>query len=182
MTIAIVLAVLSAAPLQAVDRAWETGMWAQAARASRAGVRAYAVETNLVRYELEETARKDVPALDAPPGGTMSFAIDGDTMYVRRKVGGDRALTIVKRAKKLAAYGATGPGHSIRLVGEGGRTITLEDGSVWTVDPRTAFKVAEWQPLAEISVHATAEDPDFNYILNNGDVDDWTFATLVSEK
>jgi len=182
VAIALVLAALWAVPLQTVDRAWQSGVWGTPGKPSRAGIRAYAVETSLARLDVEEAVAKDVPPLDTPVGGAVAFAIDGDTLYVRQKSGAERALAIVRRTKKLPTYDATGPGHSIRAVGEAGETITLEDGSVWSVDPRTAFKVAEWQPLAQISVHSTAEDPDFNYILNNGDVDDWTFATLVPPK
>lgn len=86
------------------------------------------------------------------------------------------------QASTLKHYNAAGPGHYIKAVGEDGRTVTLEDESVWSVDPRTRFKVADWKPDAEISVHVTDEDPDFNYILNNGEVDDWTFVTLISQK
>lgn len=80
---------------------------------------------------------------------------------------------------ELKTYSAAGPGHSIRAVGQDGRTVTLEDGSAWTVDPRTQYKVAEWTAGAQISVHFTDEDPDFNYILNNDDLDDWTFVRLL---
>ena len=179
---ALVLAVLWAAAPQTVDRAWQSGTWGKADRPSRAGVRAYTVETSLERFDVEEAVVKDARALEAPVGGALTFALDGDTLYVRQGAGRERALAVVKRTRKLATYAAAGSGHSVRAVGEAGETITLEYGSVWAVDPRTAFKVAEWQPLAEISVHSTAEDPDFNYILNNGDVDDWTFATLVPSR
>jgi hypothetical protein len=83
---------------------------------------------------------------------------------------------------ELKTYRAAGPGHVLRAVGAEGRTLTLEDGSVWSVDPRTQFKAASWQPDALITVVATKEDPDFNYVINNEDVDDWTFAVLVSER
>ena len=86
------------------------------------------------------------------------------------------------RAPDLKTYHAAGPGHSIQSVGDAGRTLTLEDGSVWSVDPRTQFKVSSWQDGALITVVLTKEDPDFNYVLNNEDVDDWTFAVLLSEK
>jgi hypothetical protein len=89
---------------------------------------------------------------------------------------------LAPQAPALKHYNAAGPGHYIKAVGEGGKSVTLEDESVWAVDPRTQFKVAGWKPDAEISVHLTDEDPDFNYILNNGEVDDWTFVTLVSQK
>jgi hypothetical protein len=82
----------------------------------------------------------------------------------------------------LKTYNAAGPGHSVKSIGAEGRTVTLEDSSVWSVDPRTQFKVASWETDALITVVLTKEDPDFNYILNNDDVDDWTFATLVSQK
>lgn len=83
---------------------------------------------------------------------------------------------------ELKTYKASGPGHSIQAVAEGGKTVTLEDASVWAVDARTQYKVAQWPAGAQISVHLTDEDPDFNYILNNDDVDDWTFVTLISQK
>jgi hypothetical protein len=86
------------------------------------------------------------------------------------------------RRPDLKTYRSAGPGHAIQSIGEGGKTVMLEDGSVWAVDARTQFKVAGWEAGAQISVHLTVEDPDFNYILNNEDVDDWTFATLVSQK
>lgn len=91
------------------------------------------------------------------------------------------ALMAVAPAQRpdLKTYGAAGPGHEIRAIGQDGKTVTLEDGSVWTVDPRTEYKVADWAVGAQISVHFTAEDPDFNYILNNDDLDDWTFVRLL---
>ncbi|HEX4517683.1 MAG TPA: thioredoxin family protein [Polyangiaceae bacterium] len=79
----------------------------------------------------------------------------------------------------LQTYGAAGPGHAIKTIDRDGATVTLEDGSVWTVDPRTQYLVAEWQAGAQISVHFTEEDPAFNYILNNDDIDAWTFVTLA---
>jgi len=82
----------------------------------------------------------------------------------------------------LKTYNAAGPGHSIKAIGEDGRTLTLEDGSVWSVDQRTQFKVAAWEEGALITVVLTKEDPDFNYVLNNEDVDAWTFAVLLSQK
>jgi hypothetical protein len=92
------------------------------------------------------------------------------------------ASAAVPAAPQLKVYHAAGPGHSVKAIGESGKTVTLEDGSLWAVDPRTQFKVVEWDAGAQISVHLTDEDPDFNYILNNDDVDDWTFVTLISEK
>jgi hypothetical protein len=82
----------------------------------------------------------------------------------------------------LKTYNAAGPGHSVKAIAEDGRMVTLEDGSVWSVDQRTQYKVAHWEVGALITVVLTREDPDFNYVLNNEDIDDWTFAVLVSQK
>jgi hypothetical protein len=143
-------------------------------------VRTYAIDSADFHYEVDETAAPGTQPLKTRAGASVAFAVDNDIVYVREGDGSERRLRLLKRTRKLPHYPAAGSGHFIRATSEGGQTVTLEDGSVWDIDPRTQFKAAEWEPLAGITVHATEEDPDFNYILNNTDADDWTFATIAA--
>jgi hypothetical protein len=166
---------------QPAVRAWQTGKWGAALSSGRGNVRAYAIETDDARYDVQETPASGAAPLKTTVGAPVSFALDkndSDIVYIREDGMAERQLHLVKTTRKLKTYGAAGPGHFIRAIGDDGGTITLEDGSVWRVDPRTQFKTAEWEALAGITVHSTEEDPDFNYILNNSDEDDWTFVTL----
>ena len=56
--------------------------------------------------------------------------------------------------------------------------MTLEDGSLWDLDPTAQDRTAHWQPLAGILV--TSEDDQsesgFNYFLNNTDDDEGALA------
>jgi hypothetical protein len=179
--VAVLLAVFAVAGGQPANRVWQTGKWAAASSSARGNVHAYVIDTDDARYDVQETLASGATPLKTTAGAPVSFAldnVDSSIVYIRDDGDSERQLHLVKTTHKLRTYGAAGPGHFIRAIGEGGGTITLEDGSVWNVDPRTQFKVAGWESLASITVHATEEDPDFNYILNNSDVDDWTFVTL----
>ena len=176
------LALFAVAGGQPANRAWQTGTWGAASSSGRGNVHAYVIETDDARYDVQETVASGAAPLKTAAGAQVSFAFDNsvnDIVYIREDGNTERRLRLVKTTRKLKTYAAAGPGHFIRAVGEGGRTITLEDGSLWDVNPRVQFKVATWEPLAGITVHLTEEDPDFNYILNNDDVDDWTFVTLA---
>jgi hypothetical protein len=81
-------------------------------------------------------------------------------------------------------YAATGSGHYIKAVGPDGQSVTLEDGSVWEIDPRSWFFTVHWQPLEGITIRRTAADtdrqgavePGFNYEIDNTDQDDGALA------
>jgi hypothetical protein len=178
--VAVLLAVFAVAGGQPASRVWQTGKWGAASSSGRGNVHAYVIDTDDARYDVQETLASGATPLKTTTGAPVSFALDNnsDIVYIRDDGNSERRLHLVKTTRKLKTYGAAGPGHFIRTIGEGGGTITLEDGSVWRVDPRAQFKVAGWEALAGITVHATEEDPDFNYILNNSDEDDWTFVTL----
>jgi hypothetical protein len=183
VAVAVLLAVFAVAGGQPANRVWQAGKWGTTTTATTAGrsVRTYVIEADDARYDVQEPAAPVTVPLKTTAGAPVSFALandDSGIVYIREDVGSERQLHLVKTTRKLKTYGAAGPGHFVRAIGDGGATITLEDGSVWNVDPRTQFKVAEWESLAGITVHATEEDPDFNYILNNSDEDDWTFVTL----
>jgi len=182
---------------RAADREWQVGQWARPApapaaapsapaRGSAARPPSYAIETDAVRLELQDThppaERRVVAArVDTP----VRFAVEGDTVYV--VIGGDieYALHVAKTiqkspAKPVAAdYNAFGGGHFIKTVSQDGKLVTLEDGSVWEVDPRGWYLTLEWQPQALISVRRARAENGFAYEVQNLDVDEGVLAKYV---
>ena len=112
---------------------------------------------------------------------SVTFAVENETVYVRNGQE-ERALHLLDRRPKLKIYTAAGAGHYVKMVGAGGLTVTLEDGSVWDLDPTAQDRTAHWQPLAGILV--TSEDDQsesgFNYFLNNTDDDEGALARSQS--
>jgi hypothetical protein len=49
-------------------------------------------------------------------------------------------------------YSKLGPGHWIKIVSKSGKAITLEDGSLWEIDPADAQTAAGWPNATPISV------------------------------
>jgi len=86
--------------------------------------------------------------------------------------------------KTDVVYASAGSGHYIKAVGPDGQSVTLEDGSVWEIDPRSRFFTVHWQPLEGITVRRIASDtarqstgePGFNYEIDNIDQDDGALA------
>ena len=183
----------------AADREWQAGEWARPAPAATAPARGargltvvppprYAIETSAVRWELEDThppAERRVVA--ARVGTAVRFAVENDTVYVVGPTGNEYALHLARTVQKTTAaaapapvYSAFGGGHSIKAVTEGGKFVTLEDGSVWEVDPRGWYITVEWQPQAGITVRRAREENGFGSELDNLDTDDGVLVKLVS--
>jgi hypothetical protein len=163
------------------DRAWQPGKWADIpASRGRANIRTYAIDTEDFHYEVEEPPAPGTQPLKTRPGASVAFAVESDIVYIREDDGREHRLRLLKSTRKLKHYPSAGPGHFIRATADGGQTITLEDGSVWEIDPTKQFTTEEWRPLDGITVHAKPEEFGFNYILNNADADDWALARLVS--
>lgn len=76
-------------------------------------------------------------------------------------------------------YPASGPGHFVKEVREGGRFILLEDKSLWEVPQPSRYRTAEWQELEGISVRFADNDPPFAYELTNIDRDEGVGARWV---
>jgi hypothetical protein len=51
-------------------------------------------------------------------------------------------------------YRALGAGHSVKKVVDGGTMVTLEDGSLWDIDPDSVPDVAKWSEGTQVSVGA----------------------------
>jgi hypothetical protein len=175
-----IIALLSCAELAVAQRAWENGVWAKPMVVPNVGTpyRNYAIETNLIRLDLQETIAPGRPAIAAKVDSSVAFAIDGDMVYVKEG-DAERALRLIKRAEKLRNYSAAGGGHFITVVASEGLRITLEDNSVWEIDPRGQFKSANWLVEQGISVRSIQEEDGFNYELSNTDADEAVLARLA---
>jgi hypothetical protein len=175
---------------RAADREWQSGSWGKAAApAPGAASRTYTIETD--RFTLSvQAATREGPVAGATLGSPVSFAIEKNIVYVRQGQG-ERALRLVKRIEKFKSYSAPGGGHYIKAVSDDGLTLTLEDGSIWELDPRQQYRTAHWQPLAGITVsHIDSASlvismmrdvqSEFDYFLNNTVEDEGTLGRLVS--
>ena len=176
----IALLITAAASGRAAEREWQTGKWAKPMVVARVGTpyRNYAIETDLFRLDLQETIARGRQAIVATADAPVTFAIETNTIYIKE---GDteRALRLIKKTEKLKNYSATGGGHFIKALASAGLMITLEDGSVWEIDPRGQYRSAEWQAMQGVSVRPIREENGFNYELGNTDVDEAVLARLA---
>jgi hypothetical protein len=77
-------------------------------------------------------------------------------------------------------YQALGSGHFIRSVAMGGQFITLEDGSLWEVEPNARFEAADWKAEAPVTVRAARDRGQYPYELTNTQEDEGVRARYVS--
>ena len=77
------------------------------------------------------------------------------------------------------AYAALGPGHFIRAVNDDGQYVTLEDGSVWEIEPSRRFETADWQEQAAVTVSRANGVGVFHYELDNTQEDEGALARYV---
>jgi hypothetical protein len=175
-----IIALVACAELAVAQRTWENGVWAKPMVVPNVGTpyRNYAIETDRIRLDLQETITSGKAAIPAKVEAPVAFAIDGDMVYVKDG-DAERALRLIKRAEKLRSYSAAGGGHFITVVANEGLRITLEDNSVWEIDPRGQFKSANWLVEQGISVRSIQEESGFNYELGNTDTDEAVLARLA---
>jgi hypothetical protein len=74
-------------------------------------------------------------------------------------------------------YSSTGEGHWIKSKNDDGDIITLEDGSIWQVDPMDRVDTALWLPITNITV-IESED---GYLLINTDDGEKANAQLLHQ-
>ena len=79
-----------------------------------------------------------------------------------------------------ADYTAYGGGHLIRSVSAGGQFVTLEDGSVWEIEPAVRFQTADWQAEAPVTVRRAHGVGPFVDELVNSQEDEGALARRVS--
>jgi hypothetical protein len=81
---------------------------------------------------------------------------------------------------QTSEYTGLGGGHLLQSVSEDGRYVTLEDGSVWEIEPGVRFQTAEWQPQAPISVRTGRGMGAYSYEIVNTQDDEGAMARFVS--
>jgi len=74
------------------------------------------------------------------------------------------------KAAAPAGYTGVAAGHWVEKVTNEGRTVELEDGSVWEISATDRIYTGLWQPVTDITV-AAARQPvgEYNYSLTNKD-------------
>ena len=195
-----------AALVRAAERHWQTGTWGESSTERRmidfgpgrsgfgpptptmravADVRTFVIETDALRFELSDTVSVGRRSFEITVGTPVVFAVDKSTVYIRDSAGIERKLRLVKKTPKpraaasTAVYTALGGGHLLRAVTGAGEFLTLEDGSVWQVDPKARFQTRQWEPGAGISVRRADGENGFAYELQNIDADEGAAARYV---
>jgi hypothetical protein len=90
------------------------------------------------------------------------------------------AVSAPAASAKTAAYTGLGGGHLLRTVSDDGRYVTLEDGSVWEIEPGVRFQTMDWQPQAPITVRTTRGMDGYDYEIVNTQDDEGAMAKFVS--
>ena len=85
-------------------------------------------------------------------------------------------------AEREPAYTALGSGHLIQSVTEGGQFVTLEDGSLWDVEPSALFQTADWQPGASVTVRSSRPVGPYSYELINTQDDEAALARYMPRR
>jgi hypothetical protein len=78
-------------------------------------------------------------------------------------------------------YVATGSGHWLTESVSDGAILTLEDGSVWRVNPMDRVDTALWLPVSNVTVLERPDSP-VSYLLVNTDDDEKAVACFLGRK
>ena len=166
----VAIAVSALSPVtQAADRKWQTGTWRDSGDA-----RTYVIVAETVRLHLEDVPATERRAIEASTSGSVRFAVEGNRAFVRDPKGAEHELRVLRSVD--LNYTATGAGHFIKAMSADGLRVTLEDNSVWDLDPRSQFFTIEWRALEGISVRRSDPEQDLNYEIDNTDRDDGALA------
>jgi hypothetical protein len=167
LAVALIAAVSSAS--LAADRKWQSGIWRDSGDA-----RTYVIVTQAIRLHLEDAPGSERRALEAPAGTPVKFVVEGSRAFVLDRQGAEHELHVLRTVD--LNYTATGSGHYIKAMSEDGLRLTLEDNSVWDLDPRSQFFTIEWEPFQGIAVRRSDSEQNFNYEIDNTDTDDGALA------
>jgi hypothetical protein len=89
------------------------------------------------------------------------------------------ALEPARKPALQPAYAALGPGHFVRAVNDDGQFVTLEDGSVWEIEPSRRFETADWEVQAAVTVRRANGVGVFTYELDNTADDEGALARYL---
>jgi hypothetical protein len=153
----------------AAARKWQNGVWRDSGDA-----RTYVIVAGKVRFHLEDVPPADKRALDASAGAAVKFAVEGSRAFVRDRRNVEHELRVLRTVD--LNYTATGGGHFIKTISADGLRVTLEDNSVWDLDPRSQFFTVEWQALEGITVRRSDSEQNFDYEIDNTDRDEGALA------
>jgi hypothetical protein len=167
--IAAALVGLCVSSFSAADRRWQTGMWRDSG-----DERSYVIATSAVRLHLEDVPPREKRAMAVKAGAAVKFAVEGSRAFVLDADGAEHELHLVRSVD--LNYTATGAGHFIKAIAQDGLLLTLEDNSVWELDPRSQFFTKDWQPFDGISVRRDDSEQNFDYEIDNSDRDDGALA------
>jgi hypothetical protein len=79
-----------------------------------------------------------------------------------------------------APYDAIGGGHLVQKVSADGKFVTLEDGSLWEIEPSVRFQTIDWQPMAAVTVSRARGVGPYVYELANTQDDEGALAKYIS--
>src|SRR5262249_17807528 len=127
-----------------------------------------------IRLHLEDGPGSDRRMLEAPPGTSVKFAIEGSRAFILDRQGAEHELHVLRTVS--LNYTATGGGHYIKAMSQDGLRATLEDNSVWELDPRSQFFTIEGEAFQGITVRRSDSEQNFDYEIDNTDTDDGALA------
>jgi len=119
----VILFLLVASVCYAAERHWQTGKWTDASvkrqvvdfgpgssgfgrpnstpsMRAMADVRTYVIETDRLRLELKDVVQVGHQSVDATIGGSVTFAVEKNTVYIRDPGGMEHRLRITKKVSK----------------------------------------------------------------------------------
>jgi hypothetical protein len=181
----------SAATSASADRPWRSGIWRAPSAAARPvapvrGARTYAIEGDGVRLEVEDVVPLGGQPLAVTLGKPVKYAVEKFIVYVLDSRGAERTMRLLSSTasgppqesadKGEPRYPSMGSGHFVKSVRDEGRFVTLEDNSVWEIEPTGRYLTAEWEVQAGIAVRYSGGDDGFVYEIDNVDTDDGALA------
>jgi hypothetical protein len=170
---------------RSADRQWQTGTCRAASGTLRsiAPASSRAIDGGSLRHRIEDVVplRLLTITLDTP----VKHVLETFTVRILSPRGSERTWRLVTTPSQTGgdkgepAYPAIGAGHYIKSVRDQGRFITLEDNSVWEIEPTDTYETVQWEALAGISIRRSGGDDGFVYEIANIDRDEGASARWV---
>jgi hypothetical protein len=179
---------------RSADRQGRTGTWRTPSGTLRSvpparSAPSYAIDGDGSRHEVEDIVPLGGRPLAVTLGTPIKYVVETFIVHVLDRRGIERTMRPVTTTattpsqtaggKDEPVYPAIGAGHYIKSVQEEGRFITLEDKSVWEIEPAGRYLTVQWEVLAGISIRRSGGDDGFVYEIANLDRDEGASARWV---